>query len=94
MTKKLDDRKYRVIQEIIKIEDENLLSAVEKQLEQVSSFNEGLWERVMSPMQRTITIDQMIKEQNYKPLSADDFFEQAAELEIIESIEDLLSELE
>lgn len=34
MTKKLDNRKYKVIEEIIKLEDENLLSALEEEIAQ------------------------------------------------------------
>lgn len=93
MTKKLDDRKYRVIQEIVRIEDENLLSALEEQLEQAKLGNTDLWSRVMKPIKKTITIEEMIKEQNYKPIEAEDFFAQAEGLKIEESLEELLAEL-
>jgi len=93
MTKKLDDRKYRVIQEIIMLEDETLLSVLEEQLEQAKLDDTDLLERVMKPMKKTISIEEMIKEQNYKPIVAKDFFTQAEDLKIEESLEELLSEL-
>lgn len=93
MTKKFDDRKYRVIEKIIKIEDERLLFALEEQLEQIDVESDDLWTRVMKPIRKSITIDDMIKEQNYKPIQADAFFAQAEELEIEESLEELLAEL-
>ena len=36
----------------------------------------------------------MIKEQNYTPISADEFFKLADQLEIEESLEDLLAQLD
>jgi len=93
MTKKLDDRKYRVIQEIIMLEDETLLSVLEEQLEQAKLDDTDLLERVMKPMKKTISIEEMIKEQNYKPIVAKDFFTQAEDLKIEESLEELLAEL-
>lgn len=40
------------------------------------------------------TIEQMIKEQNYEPIEKDEFFKMVDELEIEESIEELLSMLD
>ena len=37
MSKELDHRKYKVIEEIVKLEDENLLSAIEEQLEEAKA---------------------------------------------------------
>jgi hypothetical protein len=93
MTKKFEDRKYKVIEKIIKIEDERLLFALEEQLKQTDTESDDLWNRVMKPMKKSVTIEDMIKEQNHKPIKADAFFAQAEELHIEESLEELLAEL-
>ena len=37
-----------------------------------------------------ISIDEMVKDQDYQPISAEDFFKKASEIEWEESLEDLL----
>ncbi|MEM1326268.1 MAG: hypothetical protein AAGI23_09960 [Bacteroidota bacterium] len=54
--------------------------------------DDKVWEAV-KPTRKGVTIDQMIKEQNYKPIVAEEFFKEAAELNIEEPIEDLLAML-
>lgn len=93
MTRKFDDRKYKVIEKIIKIEDEELLSALEEQLKGADTQSDDLWTRVMKPVRKSITIEDMIAEQNYKPIHAATFFAQAEALEIEASLGELLAEL-
>lgn len=92
MTQDLGSSKYKIIEEIIKIEDESVLSALEQQLE-VNKPNALLWEKVMTPMRKTISIAEMIQEQNYKPITANEFFQLTEQLDIEESLEDLLAQL-
>ena len=84
MTKDLDSRKYKLIQEIMKLDNEEALSKLEEEV---------FWTAI-KPLRKTITLEQMIKEQNYKPIEKDEFFKMVDELEIEESIEELLSMLD
>ena len=92
MTKDLDSRKYRLIQEIMKLDSEEALSKLEEEVEAIQQ-EEVFWTAI-KPLRKTITLEQMIKEQNYKPIEKDEFFKMVDELEIEESIEELLSMLD
>jgi hypothetical protein len=92
MTKDLDSRKYKLIQEIMKLDNEEALSKLEKGVEAIHQ-EKAFWTAI-KPLRKTITLEQMIKEQNYKPIDKDEFFKMVDELEIEESIEELLSMLD
>lgn len=92
MTKDLDSRKYKLIQEIMKLDNEEALSKLEEEVESIQQ-EEVFWTAI-KPLRKTITLEQMIKEQNYKPIEKDEFFKMVNELEIEESIEELLSMLD
>ena len=92
MTKDLDSRKYKLIQEIMKLDSEEALSKLEEEVEAIQQ-EEVFWTAI-KPLRKTITLEQMIKEQNYKPIEKDEFFKMVDELEIEESIEELLSMLD
>ena len=92
MTKDLDSRKYKLIQEIMKLDNEEVLSKLEEEVEAIQK-EEVFWTAI-KPLRKTITLEQMIKEQNYKPIEKDEFFKMVDELDIEESIEELLSMLD
>ena len=92
MTKDLDSRKYKLIQEIMKLDNEEALSKLEEEVESIQQ--EEVFCIAIKPLRKTITLEQMIKEQNYKPIEKDEFFKMVDELEIEESIEELLSMLD
>ena len=92
MTKDLDSRKYKLIQEIMKLDNEEALSKLEEEVESIQQ-EEVFWTAI-KPLRKTITLEQMIKEQNYKPIEKDKFFKMVDELDIEESIEELLSMLD
>ena len=92
MTKDLDSRKYKLIQEIMKLDNEEVLSKLEEEVEAIQK-EEVFWTAI-KPLRKTITLEQMIKEQNYKPIEKDEFFKMVDELKIEESIEELLSMLD
>lgn len=93
MTKNLDKRKYKLIQEIISLDDESSIARLEGQLESIQR-EENLWRAVLKPMRKTISLEQMKKEQNYAPMDEKTFFELAGEVGIEESIEELLAMLD
>ena len=92
MTKDLDSRKYKLIQEIMKLDNEEALSKLEEEVESIQQ-EEVFWTAI-KPLRKTLTLEQMIKEQNYKPIEKDEFFKMVDELKIEESIEELLSMLD
>ena len=92
MTQHLDDRKKRIIRDIMKMNDESSLEAIENQLAQQPSF--VLREKILRPARATISLEEMIQEQNYHPIEREDFFELAAAVGIEESIEELLAQLD
>lgn len=95
MTKSLDDRKYRIIQELIKTEDEELINDLENRLAQKQEEHPSseLWDMVIKPMRKNISIEELALEQSYKPLEKEEFFSLAQEVSIEEDIDELLSQL-
>ena len=91
MTQHLNDRKKRIIREIMKINDESSLEAIEHQLAVESS---ALRTKILRPARTTISLEEMIREQNYQPIEREAFFELAAAVNIEESIEELLAQLD
>ncbi len=89
--KNIDARKYQLIQEILKLNDEYTISRIENELHNIKD-NEDFWKAVQ-PIKKDITLEQMIKEQNYKPLERTAFFEEVDALNIEEPIEELLAML-
>lgn len=95
MTKNLDDRKYKIIQELIKTEDENLILDLENRLaqDQEVTSHDKIWDMVIKPMRKDVSVDELAKEQDYKPLGRDYFFSLTQELSIEEDIDELLAQL-
>ncbi len=92
MTKKLDSRKYRLIQEILKLDNEHDVSKIEQQVQSIKQLM-GI-QAAIKPIRKSLTIEQMIEEQNYTPIKREDFFKKAEELQIEEPLEKLLEQLE
>lgn len=93
MTQSLDQKKMQLIRQIMDIEEASILEKLESELEE-SKQNQGIWDKVIKPQRKTITLDELEQEQFYKPIEAEEFFELAESLEIEESLEDLLSQLD
>jgi hypothetical protein len=93
MTKNLDKRKYKLIQEIINMDDEVSIAKIEDQIEAIQK-EDNIWHAVIKPMRRTITLAEMKVEQNYIPIDEETFFKLAEKVEIEESIEELLAMLD
>lgn len=93
MTESLDRRKYKLIKEIMSIEDEAQISKLEHQIDEIQEVA-SIWERAMVPTRDQISLEEMIAEQNYKPISQEEFFRLAEEIDIEESLEELLAQLD
>ena len=84
----LTTRKYKLIQEIINLEDEAEISKLEAQLALLHQ-KEKFWSAI-KPIRKAVSLEDMIAEQGYKPLQKKDFFQKTKKLDIEESLEDLL----
>ncbi len=92
MTKNLDTRKYKLIKAIMSLSDEDAISAMEHQVSLIKD-KPDFWEAI-KPIKKTYSLEQMIKDQNYQPISKEDFFQLTSELGIDEPLEDLLEMLD
>lgn len=93
MTKNLERRKYKLIQEIIGIDDEAAVARLEGQIKAIQE-EDSIWQAAIQPMRKTITLEEMKEEQQYAPIDEKTFFELAEQINIEESIEDLLAMLD
>ena len=93
MTKNLERRKYKLIQEIIRMDDEASIAKIEGQIEAMQKEN-TVWHAAIKPLRKTITLTEMKEEQQYTPIDEKTFFELAENVGIEESIEELLAMLD
>lgn len=92
MTRPLDSRKYRLIQAIMDMEDETKLAQFEAFI--AADTDVEVLENMMQPTRPHVTVDELVKEQNYQPIPREEFYKLADELDIQEPIEDLLKMLD
>lgn len=85
----IQERKYNLIQQIVLLQNERLLAQLEAQINQ-----QRLWDKAVRPMKTEISVETLIKEQDYKPISKESFFEQANAIQITESLDELLEMLD
>ena len=90
MVANLERRKIKLIEQIIKLDSEKAISKLEVEVEGLN--NDLFWEAV-KPIRREVSIEQMIHEQNYKPLNKEEFYDEVAKIDITEPLEDLLAML-
>jgi hypothetical protein len=91
MTDYLIQRKYALIQEIMQLNKVDDLILMERQVATIKS-REAFW-KAAKPMRKNVTLEQIMKEQNYQPVDEKTFFEKAAAVQVEEPIEDLLAML-
>lgn len=94
MTENFENRKYRLIREILKINREEDLSKLENQVESIYSKVDSSFLKAVKPIRKTVTLEELIAEQNYRPIKKDDFFRKTGDLEFEESLEELLAMLD
>ena len=91
MVTALDNRKQQLIQDILKLEKEEDVSKIEAQVKEIQSSDDFISK--IKPTRKGVTIEQLIKEQDYKPIKREEFFAKAKALDIQEPLEDLLAQL-
>lgn len=93
MTTNLDERKLRLIQEIMNLEREEDVSKIEAELKTLLEPVPGFM-RAIKPLRATVSLDDLIKEQNYQPIQREAFFAKTKELGLEEPLEELLAMLD
>ncbi len=92
----LNTRKYELISQVMQIEKEQNVRLIEDFFSKLfyKSINKQKYEDdIFKPMRENISIEEMLKEQNYKGFDRNNFNNLVKELNIQEPIEDLLNEL-
>ncbi len=99
------ERKLRIIQAIMNLEKELSIKKIEQELAHLYEFErvnrktddqiqgEGYLWSLVQPIKEHITLEEMIKQQNYRPIEREKFFEKASKINIQEPIEELLGML-
>lgn len=84
-------RKYRLMEEIMLLEDEQILGELEQRLRK--AHDPKVMFPAIRPIRPAVTLQQLIEEQGYLPIGRDRFFEQVDALDLEEPLEDLLQQL-
>jgi hypothetical protein len=91
----VEARKLWLINKILNIKDEEYLDGLEHFLAgklQIDSSSEHL-QGLFVPMKAHFDLDELIKEQGYKPITREEFDQLAEEIDLQEPIEELLAQL-
>jgi hypothetical protein len=81
--------KYEIFAKIVGIQDEAILQKIKELLQSISNEND-LFNRVIKPIRETISIEDLIKEQNYNGFDRDGFNNLVSEMKIEDPIDELL----
>lgn len=90
MVTNIESRKYKLIEQIMKLNNDFALSKLEEQIRLLE--NEKFW-KAIKPVRKNVTVEQLKEEQNYKPISKEDFYKKTAALNITEPLDELLEML-
>lgn len=82
--------KLEIINRIMALRDTSKLKKIEATLKEMWS-DDDILNKLNKPMRKTLDIEQLKKEQNFKPINKAEFFKKIDELNIEESIDDLLA---
>lgn len=82
--------KYEIMAKIVNIQNEAVLQQVRKILEGVSKENDLLY-RAVKPIREGITVEDLIREQNYKGFDRSAFDKLVEEIDVQDPIEELLT---
>ena len=93
MTINIQDRKLRLIQRIAALDNEQALSDIEAQLDAKVDNTNDVFDGIIKPTRKQLTVEDLIEEQNYQPITKEQFYEKVEKLNIEEPLEDLLATL-
>jgi len=83
------ERKYHLIQLISSIEDEKVLAQIQEELEAIRR-KEELIAQITRPMKKTLDVEELKREQNWKPIDREEWDRLVEDLDIQEPIDELL----
>ena len=88
-------RKYHLISLIMAVQDEEALAVIEAYFEQKDSLNTNdlLLAKLVKPLRKTVTVEELVEEQQYKGINKAEFEALIKEINITEPIEELLNML-
>lgn len=78
----------------MRIDREEDLSKLEDQIDALHGQDDIKFWTAVKPIRKTVTLEELISEQNYQPISKEEFFQKTNELEFEESLEELLAMLD
>ena len=82
--------KNQLIEKLFKTKNIVVLEEAETALKKTDSLKE----RICKPMRKTITVEELVIEQNYQPITAEVFFKEVDEIDLNENIDKLLEILD
>lgn len=62
----IDSKKVRLVNKITSVQDESLLDLLEKIFDSTSMANAEVWAKVVKPIRQRQTIEDMLREQNFR----------------------------
>ena len=86
----IESLKLEIINKVLSLKDTSQLKKIEATLDEMSS-EENIIAKLNIPMRKTLDIEKLKKEQNFKPINKKEFFQKIDELNITEPIGDLLA---
>lgn len=82
--------KLDLISKIMLLKDDQKLKKVQITLKELSEDKEDIIQKLSKPMRKKLDIEELKKEQNFKPINKLDFFSKIDELNVEEPLEDLI----
>lgn len=92
MTKKLDSKKYKLIEEIKSITSKREIEDIERYVKLLKLKSKH--GDIFNGIRDSVSIEEMKKEQNYQPMSKEEFYKLVEEIDITEPLDDLLKMLD
>lgn len=92
MTKSIESDKLKVINWLMQIEDEQSIRRLQEAIAEIDAEREKRWAAV-KPIRKQPSIEQMMEEQNYQPMSKEEFYRRTEAVDVQEPLEELLEML-
>lgn len=93
MGEMINEKKIRLASWILALEDEAYLDYLEKILSAFPVEKNGIWQETVKPIREHQSIEDMVREQNYKGFDREVFDKSIKEMDVQEPIEELLKSL-
>jgi len=88
----MEIKKYKIIEKILQINKESVLDKIGDTLSE-NIEQSKVWKKLSNYSNQEVSLEKLALEQGFEKINPDQFFKMTEELEIEESIEELLSML-